>query len=109
MDVPAKERLARNEAFFRDVNERIRDVAERLEGETYDFLCECPDPACSTRIQLTLPEYEHIRANSTRFVLAPGHVDGEIEHVIEHGGDHLVVKKEGVAAEIAAQLDPRAG
>jgi hypothetical protein len=40
----------RNEALFREVNERIEDVSTMLErDEEMQFLCECDDPDCSRR------------------------------------------------------------
>jgi hypothetical protein len=104
----SQERLARNEAFFRQVNERINDVADRFQGEHgHDFFCECADPECTERIRLTTAEYEWVRAKPTRFVLAPGHIAPEIEHVVEREGDHVVVEKRGIAARIATRLNPR--
>jgi hypothetical protein len=104
----AQERLARNEAFFRQVNERINDVSDQLDDHLYDFFCECADPHCTERITLTSYDYEWVRAKSTRFVLARGHTAPEIEHVVEREGDHVVVEKLGVAARIATKLNPRA-
>jgi hypothetical protein len=102
------ERLARNEAFFRQVNERINDVAIHSDNG-YEFLCECADPECTERITLmTEDDYEWVRAKPTRFVLARGHISPEIEHVVEREGDHVVVEKLGVAGRIATQLNPRA-
>ena len=105
-----EERLAQNEAFFRSVNERIRDLADRhgSDQHPYEFLCECSDPACVDRVTLSLDEYEAVRADATRFVLAEGHADGTIEKVLEASPDHVVVEKVGVAAEVAEALDPRA-
>jgi hypothetical protein len=104
----SQERLARNEAFFRQVNERINDVADRVQGDhAHDFFCECANPECTERITLTTAEYEWVRANPTRFVLAPGHIAPEIEHVVEREDDHVVVEKVGLAGRIAAELDPR--
>ena len=108
MESGSVERLAKNESFFRQVNERIRDVAEGFEGaECYEFLCECSDPACTERILLTREEYEWVRSESTRFVLARGHAAPEIEQVVERESEHVVVEKRGLAARIAAKLDPR--
>jgi hypothetical protein len=108
MESESQERLARNEAFFRQVNERINDVADGFQGEDgYDFFCECADPQCTARITLTAADYEWVRAKPTRFVLARGHTAPEIEQVVEREGDHVVVEKLGVAARIATQLDPR--
>ncbi|HEY3922263.1 MAG TPA: hypothetical protein VGL76_09130 [Gaiellaceae bacterium] len=108
MESNSQERLAKNEAFFREVNERINDVAEGMLGEqAYTFICECSDPKCTERISLTRVEYEEVRAKPARFVIARGHTAPEIEHVVEHEGDHVVVEKLGLAGRIAARLDPR--
>ena len=101
-------RLARNEALFREVNERIRKVAAGTDRDSYDFVCECADAGCAQPVSLTLGEYENVRKNTARFVLALGHVAHDVEHVVEHGGDHLVVAKTGRAAQVARALDPRA-
>jgi hypothetical protein len=110
MQVAQKERLARNESFFREVNERIGDIADRL-GQAdapYDYLCECSDPGCTERISLRRDEYEHVRADPTRFVLSPGHAMEEVEIVVRQHSDHVLVEKIGVAGVIAEELDPRA-
>ena|SRR5438477_12246937 len=108
MESGSVERLAKNESFFRQVNERIKDVADGLEGaQSYEFLCECSDPGCTERIELKRTEYEWIRANPARFVLARGHAAPEIEQVVERNHDHVVVEKRGIAARIAAKLNPR--
>jgi hypothetical protein len=104
-----EERLAQNEAFFRSVNERIRDIADRHGSDPhgYEFLCECSDPTCLERVTLTLPEYEAVRADATRFVLAVGHSDARIETTVHTAPDHVVVAKVGVAGRVAQALDPR--
>ncbi len=105
-------RIGLNEAVFREVNERISEVAVSLGGDDHlhEFLCECAAPGCTERITLTLREYEHVRSEATRFVLAPGHrhVVTEIENVVERNDGHVVVEAVGAAAEVAAELDPRA-
>lgn len=105
-----EERLAQNEDFFRSVNERIRDLAGRhgSDEHRYEFLCECGDTACVERVTLSLEEYEAVRADATRFVLAEGHDDATIEKVVESAPDHVVVEKVGVAGAVAQALDPRA-
>ena len=96
-----------NEALFRDVNERIREISDTFgtQAATYDFLCECSDPSCSERVVLTRAEYENVRSDSTRFVVAKGHALPEIESVVERAKDHVVVEKEGAAADVAVHLD----
>ena len=104
----AEERLARNEAFFREVNERINDVARGFggDGDKYEFLCECVDLRCSERIPLTLAEYQAVRADNRRFIVAQGHVIRDIEAVVERNDDHEVVQKVGVAGDVADGLGP---
>ena len=109
MGYASEERLARKESLFRELNERINDVAGTLGGgdHHYDFICECSDSHCTERVTLTRAEYEHVRADGTRFVLAGGHATPEVEHVVEREDDHLVIEKVGDAADVAARLDPR--
>jgi hypothetical protein len=101
------QRLARNESFFRQVNERIREIAGRHEYVEQEFLCECADPGCTQRISLSVREYEDIRSRPARFVLVPGHTAPEVEHVVENAGDYVVIDKVGLAGTVAAELDPR--
>ena len=109
MEAAREERLARNESLFRELNERINDVAGSLgaDDHRYEFVCECSDSHCTERLVLTRSEYDDVRADGTRFVLARGHATSEIEHVVKDVDDHVVIEKEGVAAEISLRLDPR--
>lgn len=107
MDDFQKARLAQNEDFFREVNERISDSAES-HGDSvhpYEFLCECSDTACMERVVLTLAEYAHVRAEPTRFVVKKNHVIREIEHVVKTVPDHMVIEKHGEAGRIAVELE----
>jgi hypothetical protein len=109
MESGTQERLARTEALFRQVNERINDVGDGLRDDETDlFICECGDPTCTERIPLSGEEYDCVRASPTRFVLAPGHAAPEVEHVVERDKDHVVIEKVGIAGRVAAALDPRA-
>ena len=110
MNEAQTERLAENEAFFRTLNENIRSAVDRYgaDGHAYSFICECSDSTCVERVTLTTSEYERVRADGTRFVLAPGHDVAPIETVVAERGDHVVVEKTGVAGEVALELDPRA-
>jgi hypothetical protein len=107
VEKPQQQRLAMNEALFREVNERIREISDSFgqDDSTYDFLCECSDPTCTKRVVLTRAEYEEVRSDATRFVVAKGHAMPEIETVVERAKDHVVVEKEGAAADVAIHLD----
>jgi hypothetical protein len=111
MDDLRKARHARNEDFFREVNDRISEKAEShgLDSHRYEFFCECSDTTCTERVRLTLPEYEYIRAEPTRFVVKNDHVVAEIEHVVETVPDHMIIEKHGEAGRIAIELDAETG
>jgi uncharacterized protein (DUF1499 family) len=111
MDDLRKARHARNEDFFREVNERISEKAEShgLDSHRYEFFCECSDTACTERVKLTLPEYEYIRAEPTRFVVKNDHVVAEIEHVVATVPDHMIIEKHGEAGRVAIELEAETG
>ena len=102
-------RIAVNESLVRDVNERIGVGVERFEilGRT-DFLCECAREDCNERIRLTLEEYNRVRTNGSRFILAPGHEQLDLERVVEEHDGWVVAEKTGEGKAVAEQLDPRA-
>ena len=107
-----EERIGMNEAVFRDVNERIQDVASAfdLTAEPMDLICECGDAACVERISVTREEYEQVRADSHLFAVANGHVAPDVEEVVETHSRYDVVRKfKGAPAEIAQKTDPRSG
>ena len=57
-----EERVARNEALFREVNEQIKQVNEDAPAAAETaFVCECGDPECTGPVSLTLVEYEEVR------------------------------------------------
>ena len=103
-----EERLAANEVMFREVNERIRDVAARVGAldSGPEFLCECADEDCTERIRLSPDEYESLRAEPRRFVVLRGH-ETDVERVVADRGRYLIVEKVGEAGEIAERTDPR--
>jgi hypothetical protein len=106
-------RRARNEALFREVNERIVELETGLAG--YDpedsllvgFVCECPDEECSETLEVTRGQYEAVREYPRRFLVLPGHEDGDIAQVVERHAQFLVVEKVGEAGEVAVDQDPR--
>jgi hypothetical protein len=102
------ERRALNEALFRDVNERIAESAERFDADKTEFVCECADPNCTERVPATLAEYQDVRKKPTTFLLAPGHVEPDIEQVVsDRGRFHVVEKTQEVVRRAVIRLDPR--
>jgi hypothetical protein len=101
-------RLAANEAVFRAGNESI-GKATRGRSERTGFLCECGDPECFQRIELSDEEYEAVRSHPARFFVASGHEDVTAEEVVVEERDQwTVVEKRGEAREIVERSDPRA-
>jgi hypothetical protein len=90
-------RLATNEALFREVNERIHEVGERLQvmpdDELLEFHCECGRPECDTLVSLTPSEYRHVRSDNDRFAVVPGHEDKKLERVMERTDRYFIVDK----------------
>ena len=103
------ERIARNESLFREVNERIVESAQRLAVGDAEFVCECADPGCVSRVPATLEEYERVRSDGASFLLIPGHEDPRVEAVVDREDEHSVVEKtHPQVAPIARELNPRA-
>ena len=103
-----RERIAKTEALFRNVNEGIREASDRLEAEVADFICECSDSTCTEHVRVPLEEYERVREHATRFVVRPGHVKGPIERVVEQERQYTIIEKlDRVIARIARRLNPR--
>jgi hypothetical protein len=108
MDEDRQERLAKNESLFRVLNENISGLASNLGGDApFEFICECSTSGCFERLSLTLPEYERVRQDGTHFLLVDGHEDIEIEQVVDHHPEYVVVEKDGVAGLVASDDDPR--
>jgi hypothetical protein len=106
------ERIARNEATFREANEQINvaaaafDVAMRV-----PFICECADRACREVVRLRLQDYEAVRSNPRYFLNVPGHQAAAqgLAKVVSGGDGYLIAEKQGHAGEVAEALDERRG
>jgi hypothetical protein len=105
------ERLAKNEALYREVNEQIAALNEAFDaaaGIGGEWVCECSNTECTVMVKARFDEYEAVRSNPRRFIVYPGHVDLEIEHVTEETERFTIVEKLGEAARVAESTDPRA-
>ena len=105
------QRLAENEARFREINERMREGLRDVAGddEQLPFVCECSSNECRDTVPLTPQEYEAVRADPRDFALVPGHEVPEVEDVIaERDGRYAVVRKKPPTDAIVAARDPRA-
>jgi hypothetical protein len=104
-------RAARNQSLFREINERVKQLNEGFSMvlPVGEWICECADDTCVERIELSATEYEAVRSNGTRFLVAPGdeHVFLDVETVTERTDRYWIVEKFGTAGEEADRLDPR--
>ena len=110
IDDAARERSARNETLFRQVNERVREVSEAfaaLDPSEIDFVCECGNEHCTEPVSLSLEEYERVRSMPTHFVVVPEHVMPKVEVVVRRGEGHVVVDKLPGHSDVAVETDPR--
>jgi hypothetical protein len=103
-----QERFGANEAVFRQINEGIeRGQWPGEEESPVSFRCECARLGCSEIIELSLREYEEVRANPRRFIVLPGHERLDVEAVVERRSGYFVVEKLDQAGERAVETDPR--
>jgi len=93
------------ESLFREVNERVRELNERLEPLVNygSWACECADPTCLVRIDMTQAEYAELREQATHFAIAPAeqHFDPAVETLVRKADRFWIVEKQGDAAQIA--------
>lgn len=102
-------RIARTESVFRHVNERIAETAENVDSEESVFVCECSDPDCQHRVEVSLDTYEEVRTDATHFIVAAGHDEPGYERVVEKRQGYAIVEK--VTRRLAAMVrrsNPRA-
>jgi hypothetical protein len=96
-------RAARNQATFREVNEQLENLASTFQfvSEKSVFICECADLACTEQVEMTMADYEGMRAHPNRFVVRPGHEVADVEEVVSRGEGFLLVSKIGAGEEVA--------
>jgi hypothetical protein len=99
--------IARNEALFREVNERVQEVSESRATLTTDFVCECGDAGCTKTIPLRDEEYERVRADPLLFAVVPGHEIPDVEEVVAENERFNVVRKHVAEGVLARETDPR--
>jgi hypothetical protein len=103
-----KERVARNEATTREMNEQIEQAHRRSPDDYFRIICECGLSDCTRVIAIAGAEYEEIRSDARQFAVAKTHVMADVEEVVRETDRFTVVRKrEGTPAEIAEDEDPR--
>lgn len=102
---------ARNGPHFRALNEWTmqQNLVRPDQPWIHDaYLCECGDRRCTEPVLLSRVEYESIRAEPIRFVVAVHHENPEVDRVIAENDRFAVIEKYyGLASRMARDSDPR--
>ena len=107
MDARQK-RMTQNEALFREINERVQDVADSLEVESVrEYFCECANADCTFHVMLTRSQYESVRTDPTQFDVLPQHFTPEVETMVGEFDGYWLVRKTGEAGDYVESIDPR--
>ena len=64
-----EERIARNEVLFREVNERITELADPPREARIEIFCECGLDDCTERIEVAVRDYEMVHGGRDSFPL----------------------------------------
>jgi hypothetical protein len=100
------QRVALNETTFRRVNEGIEEGRSQREG-LVAFVCECGAPGCNELVEMTLLEYEAVRADSRAFTVVPSHLIEPDELARREDRYWVVRKPDGPLGDLADRTDPR--
>ncbi len=112
MDEETKDRIAQNEALFREVNERVQELERERQDESdpglqWEFVCECGRATCAEPVRMTRAEYEEVRSNPVHFAVLPGHERPEVERVHHRTDRFLTIEKVPGEQDVARATDPR--
>jgi hypothetical protein len=104
-----EERIALNEALFREVNERVAAVLTDMgdSSASIEIFCECGASDCMEKIRVGRELYEQVRRHPARFFIVAGHEIPEVERVIETLDTFQIVEKHAEEAVIARATNPR--
>jgi hypothetical protein len=104
-----KERIARNESAFRELNERLEASVHRgrTEPEYAGFVCECGDGDCDMTVRVPLGAYEAVRQNARDFIVVAGHELEDTEDVVDEGDGYVIVRKHDDVADIVDDVPGR--
>lgn len=110
--MPRTIRKERNQALFREVNERIADVAADLDAHAglapspaYPFICECGKTGCREQVTVSLATYVSVTAQGDSFLVALGHERTAEEDVIWKTDDFVIVRPKDSSAGLRLVRD----
>ena len=77
--------------LFRAVNDRIIELEGAHAIADYDFVCECADDTCTSRVRMTAEQYEALRSTPGSFAVLPGHHRAGTDVVVERGDGYVTI------------------
>ena len=103
------ERVARNEATTREINEGIEQAHQAASTPDHvRIVCECGRLECDRVLAITTAEYESVRADPRQCAVARDHVLADVERVAAETDRYAVItKRPGIPAAVAIEEDPR--
>jgi anti-anti-sigma factor len=91
-----KRRIIKNEQAFRDYNNRrlqVEEIPPTDEEELIPFVCECGDEDCIESLAVTAAEFVQAHAAPNLFLVKPGHVYPDVEHIVIERPTYAIVEK----------------
>ena len=105
MDERHQQRIASNEARFRDMNDNlVRHLEAFDDPESYQVMCECALLNCEDTVEISREHYRTVRAQPCWFVVLPEHVLQAAEAPVSKDAGYWVIEKLDVAGKRAKDL-----
>jgi 8-oxo-dGTP pyrophosphatase MutT (NUDIX family) len=83
--------MAQKQSLFREINERIRQIAAATDSDTLGLICECARSECAEEIAIPPGEFDNVREVPGWFIVRPGHEDVMAERVVRREDRFVVV------------------
>lgn len=91
-----EERELQNRTLRREVNERIAALIDgfytKAEEPVMTVFCECGSQECMTPIEMSLAEYQAVRAGPTRWVISSAHIDAAADSIIARRNGYALIE-----------------
>jgi hypothetical protein len=91
-----QQRIVKNEQAFRDYNDRRlqhESVGPTDDEQPIPFVCECGDTNCIQALMITASEFTEAHSAPNRFLVLPGHIYNDVEHVVAEHESFAIVEK----------------
>jgi hypothetical protein len=89
------ERAADAEELFANLNEALANL--HMNTNWTSFVCECANPLCMERIELTAAILERVHESRGHYVVKPGHEVPDVEETVAVLDEFVIVRKRAIA------------